>query len=1087
MCRMHRELSTTDEVFQPPKTTGLYAVTAILFFLVGRDLWPELASWLNGFGLELPILSREIFGIRYALVAAVIGGARTLYGSLDSLFSGKLGADLALAIACVAAILIGEPLVAAEVVLIGLIGECLESFTFSRTQNAIRKLTELFPRRCWLLRDGQEVRVFVKDVQVGDVVVVKPGARIPVDGVVRDGRSAVDASALTGESLPVDKGPGDEVLAGCLNQFGALTIEAQRVQEQTVAGRVLDLTAKALKDKAPIERHADRLARWFLPVVLALAAITFLFNVIWYAGPFRGEAMRMTIGSAARLSIYPTLAVLVVACPCALILATPAAIIAALGRLAGTGVLLKSGAALERLAGVRSFAFDKTGTLTEGKLEIGDVVALEGASREEVLRFAAIAEQGSEHPIARLMLLEAQNKNLPLEPLTEFTAQPGAGVCARAGKQQILVGTSRLLAEHGVTISEAAVQLVSRLEADGQTPLLIAVDGRILGALGARDRLRPDAYGVLSELRSLGISDISLLTGDRKAVANRIAAELGIEKVHAELLPAEKAEALAKDSAFVGDGINDAPALARATVGLAIGSGAEVAAEAGDIVLLGDPLRPLPLLVRLSRQTVNIIRQNILIFAFGVNIVGIILSAWLWPMFARAPGWYEKAPIVGVIYHQLGSLLVLLNAMRLLAFERQAVRASAQRWRSVMHRVDQFIERASDVDELLHEASHRWKPIAAGLLLLVAAGYGLSGLTQVEPDEVGIVRRFGAPLPKPIGPDLHWRWPWPVETVTKIQPRKARSVEVGFRQIGTKVKSDGTALTWTSAHESEGVLRVGSEAVMPTGDGNLVEMLAIVQFRIGDAYRYLFEASEPDEILRAHLETVLRESAAAEPFLELLTERRFAFQAEALARLKKRIEPLHLGIELVDLALRDLHPPGDVVRSFHLVAQAAEQRNKSITDAEAEAISTRRRAESEGLEIERQAEAVASRTIQSATKERDSFLAILRVRSELSPAEESRLWMATIDRIRGGQAWSAALAEHAQHRQEKIAERAFLVDFRLTWLTLAETLSQRNKVFIDAEKIPGKRTLFLFGPEQLTPPPIIVPNRGPMRDSEDRQ
>jgi Cu+-exporting ATPase len=949
--RMHRELSTTDEVFQPPKTTGLYALTGLLLFLVGRDLWPEIAAGLSGIGLDLPSGSRELFGIRFALIAAVIGGARTLYGSLDSLFSGKLGADLALAIACIAAIIIGEPLVAAEVVLIGLVGECLESFTFSRTQNALHKLAELFPQRCWLLRDGQEVRVLVKDVQVGNVVVVKPGARIPVDGVVREGRSAVDASALTGESLPVDKGPGDEVLAGCLNQQGALTIEAVRVQQQTVAGQVLDLTAKALKDKAPMERHADRLARWFLPVVLALAALTFVLNVAWYAGPLRSESLRMSIGSAARISVYPTLAALVVACPCALILATPAAIIAALGRLAGTGVLLKSGAALERLAGVQEFAFDKTGTLTEGKIELGDILTLDSSiSADEVLRHAAVAEQGSEHPIARVVLHEARKRSLTFESPSEVTALPGAGVRARTAEHEWLVGTQRLLSENGVQVTTEAASLVDKLVSAGQTPLLVALDGKVLGAIGARDRLRPEAYGVLSELRSLGIAKIALLTGDRRVVAEKIGAELGIEQIGAELLPQEKVQAIGDSTAFVGDGINDTPALAKATVGLAIGSGAEVAAEAGDVVLMGDPLRPLPMLVRLARQTVKIIRQNIIIFAFAVNIVGIVVTAWLWPFIATSPGWLEKAPIAGVIYHQLGSLLVLLNSMRLLAFERSSVRASTLRFRSIMNRVDSWIESAGDLDHLLHEAGHRWKPIAAVVCAITLAGYVLSGLTQIEPDEVGIVRRFGAPRSESLSPDLHWRWPWPIETVTRLQPRKVRSVELGFRAVAGKPTADKAALTWTSAHEGEGVLRVGSEAVMPTGDGNLVEILAVAHYRIRDPQRYLLETADPDEILRANLEAVLRESVAAEPFLDLLTVNRHAFQAMVLARLQNRLEPLGLGVEIDEVAMRDMHPPGEVVRSFHMVAQAAEQRDKQIKDAQAESLSTRRRAESESLE-----------------------------------------------------------------------------------------------------------------------------------------
>src|SRR5262245_58272789 len=375
---MHREISHSEGAFQQQSNAALYLLTALVGLLIGIDLWPVVAGWVDPGQSFLPAWRNEFNGYRvFALAAAVLGGARALYGALDGLLQGKVGADLALAVAVVAAILLRESLVAAQIVFVGLLGECLEGFTFERTQRAIRKIVEVCPRRCWLLRDGQEVRVLVSEVKVGDRVVVKPGARVPVDGVVTDGRSAVDTSALTGESLPLDKGPGDEVLAGSLNQFGALTVEATRVQEQTVAGRVMDITAKALKEKSPTERQADRLAKWFLPVVLALAAVTFMANFVWYTGPLRGEAARMSAGPAVRLSVYPTLAVLVVACPCALILATPAAVIAALGRLAGTGVLLKSGAALERLAGVNAFAFDKTGTLTEGRLELGDVLPID--------------------------------------------------------------------------------------------------------------------------------------------------------------------------------------------------------------------------------------------------------------------------------------------------------------------------------------------------------------------------------------------------------------------------------------------------------------------------------------------------------------------------------------------------------------------------------------------------------------------------------------------------------------------------------------------------------------------------------------
>jgi Cu+-exporting ATPase len=352
---MHREIRQADEVFARPSAAGLYAFTGLIGLLILRDLWPAIAGFLSGAGADVGFYSSKLFSVRYAMYAAVLGGARILYGAIDSMMAGRLGADLAVALACIAAILIDEPLVAAEVVFIALAGECLEAWTFARTQRGIRKLVEVFPRKCWLVRDGQEVAVDTDTVRVGDRVRVKPGKKIPVDGVVVEGQSTVETSPLTGESVPAEKVVGDEVLAGSINQFGVLTVEARRVNEQTVAGRVIELTAKALKDKAPAERQADRLARNFLPAVLALALLTFAFNVAYQIGPFKPPAQRLPLNLAMRMSVYPTLAVLVVACPCALILATPAAVIAALGRLAGTGVLVKGGAALERLAGVQTF------------------------------------------------------------------------------------------------------------------------------------------------------------------------------------------------------------------------------------------------------------------------------------------------------------------------------------------------------------------------------------------------------------------------------------------------------------------------------------------------------------------------------------------------------------------------------------------------------------------------------------------------------------------------------------------------------------------------------------------------------------
>jgi Cu+-exporting ATPase len=1117
---MHREISHADDAFAQPSNLSLYALTALLGILIGIDLWPWFAAWVGTFGVALPSWSREAFGsYRPALIAAVIGGARILFGSVESLLEGRLGADIALAIACIAAILIGEPLVAAEVVFIGMVGECLEAITFDRTQRAVRKIAEVCPRRCWLLRDGQEVRVLTSELKIGDRVVVKPGARVPVDGVVTDGRSAVDASALTGESLPVDKTTGDEVLAGSLNQFGALTIEARQVAQYTVVGRVIELTARALKDKAPIERTADRLARYFLPVVLALAALTFFVSLMAYwgpfanlmglLGPFGSAGRRLDFLSAVRRSVYPALAVLVVSCPCALILATPAAIIAALGRLAGTGVLIKGGRALERLARVQAIAFDKTGTLTEGRLELGDLHPVEGVTADDLLGTAALAEQGSEHPLAQVLLQEVRRRQWTLPALAEFQAQPGAGVIARTSDgHTLLVGNPRLLEQNGVAMPPTALERLAQLDRTGQTALVVARDGVVLGVVGARDRVRAEAAAVIAELRGLGIADIALLTGDRAAAAMPVAAQVGIEDVHAGLLPDQKADFIAqwrgsevlpddapksvgqrtpgRAVAMVGDGINDAPALARADVGLAIGgTGTDVAAEAGDVVFMGDPLRALPLLVRLSRETVRIIWQNILIFAFGVNIVGVVITAWLWPIFAPVE-WFEKAPLAGVIYHQFGSLAVLLNAMRLLGFERGPTSPTLVRWGGAYQRFDRWMQAHFNLDEGLHWIGHHiWGALLTiGTVLLLV--WIWSGIVIVGPDEVAVVRRFGQPLPQDLGPGLHWGWPWPIDNVVRLQPGRVRTVEVGFRFDRAVGVADNAALGWSSGHRDEGIRRIADEAVMITGDGNLVELQATVQYTIAQPREYLFSASQPDEELRAATEAALRETVAARQFLDLLTIQRQSFEREVLSRLGKRLAAngqRGLGVHLDSLSLRDLHPPQEVVADYHEVARAMELRDQLVNNAQASATATRRQAESSALKVVREAQAAAKEKISGAEADRDGFLARLKVRNELSPAEEWKLLSAAAQAVGDGKEPAVVYAEYQKRRAEQLAVQRFLTDFRLTTDRLADALGKRVKVIVDADHLPGRRQLFMFDPTLFKPPPaVMMPRERPPLD-----
>jgi Cu+-exporting ATPase len=1078
---MHREISHTDSAFQQESRLGLYLLTGLLGVLIAADVWPIVANWIAAWGPSFPAWSNKPYGYRIALLAAILGGARTLYGALNSLFEGRIGADLAIALACVAAILVDEPLVAAEIVFIGMLGECLESFTFERTQRALRRIVEICPRRCWRLRDGVEERILASELLVGDRVVVKPGGRVPADGVVLEGRSAVDVSALTGESLPVDKGPGDEVLAGSLNQFGALTFEARRVAEHTVAGRVVEMTARALRDKAPLERTADRLARYFLPAVLALSALTFLVCFIGYnTGWMRTPETNLTFK---QLVTLPALSVLVVACPCALILATPAAIIAALGRLAGTGILIKGGSALERLAAVNAFAFDKTGTLTEGRLELSEIVPLDGVTVEELLRVAATAEQQSEHPLARLILQEAARRQLSLEAIAVFQSYPGVGVVAQlADSETVIVGNKRLLEERGLSLPDEARTALERLDAVGNTVLFVARQGRVLGTLGARDRVRAEAASVLSELRLLGIADIALLTGDREAAAQGVAESLGLTEVRAELLPPQKADFVAawqragKRVAMIGDGINDAPALARANVGLAIGgTGADLAAEAGDVVFMSDPLRHLPLLLRLSRETVRIIHQNIVIFAFGVNAVGIVVTAWLWPLLAP-PKWYEQSPVAAVVYHQLGSLAVLLNAMRLLWFERTTTSPFRQRLSSRLRFVNDWLEHRLDLNESFHWLSHRWKPVVAVLVLLALGGWALSGFNAIAADEIGVVRRFGKPLPDDLVPGLHWCWPWPIDTVTRVQPRRVYSLEIGFRTVAGK--SGPSAGSWSSSHIGEGVRRMPEEAVMITGDGNLLELQGTLRYTLADPRAYLFETSDPEAILRGAAESVLRETVAGLYFADLLTGDRGRFQDESLKRLRQRCEEYGgkgMGVHLEGFDLHDLHPPQDVVSAYHDVTRAMEKRDLLVNQGEEKVLRDERRQQADGLKQVREAEAESQKKILFAEANRSAFDGRYRLRNRLDLADEWRLFSAAWREMSKGRSAAEVGEEYLHRRDEALTQQQALMDFRTYWETLSAALSGRDKIILDADKVPGRRHLWL-----LPLPPFGFPMPGMM-------
>jgi Cu+-exporting ATPase len=535
------------------------------------------------------------------------------------------------------------------------LGRWLEARARGGTSDAIRRLLELQPRTARVLRDGAECDLPIAEVAVGDLVRVRPGEQVAVDGEVVEGASTVDESMLTGESLPVTKEPGAPVVGGSVNRTGAFTFRATRIGADTVLARIVRLVEEAQGSKAPIQRLADRVAAIFVPIILAVAALTFL--AWWLVGP----------APAFFYALTGAVGVLVIACPCAMGLATPTAIMVATGRGAELGVLIRSAETLEALPRVQVVVLDKTGTLTVGKPVVTDVVTAPGASAEELIALAAAAEQGSEHPLGEAIVAEAKGRGVALPPVREFQAIPGQGVAARAADGLILLGNRRLMDARRVA-TEALEPRARALAQTGKSVVHVAFRGEALGVIAVADVIKPGAREAVAALVARGL-DVVMLTGDHRLTAEAIAREAGITRVLAEVLPERKAAEIARLQAsgrvvaMVGDGINDAPALARADVGMAMGSGTDVAIEAADVTLMRGDLRGVETALELSRRTIRIVKEN-LGWAFGYNLLLVPVAAGvLYPVAGIL-----LSPVLAGAAMALSSVSVVLNSLRLKRF-----------------------------------------------------------------------------------------------------------------------------------------------------------------------------------------------------------------------------------------------------------------------------------------------------------------------------------------------------------------------------------------------------------------------------------
>jgi Cu+-exporting ATPase len=606
-------------------------------------VWPNEAVFnLGMILLALPVLlwvGRRTY--RSGFTAVAHG-----YANMDNLITLDTGVSLLTGPAWFFFPVANYAGVSAMIMAFHLTGRYVEETAKGRASQAIRKLLELGAKTAWVVQDGREVEVPIEEVQVGDVMVVRPGEKVPTDGVIVEGESAVDESMATGESMPVNKHPGDEVIGATINQEGLLKVEAARVGKDTFLAQVVKLVEECQGSKVPIQEFADRVTGVFVPVVIVIAVLTL---AAWLLLP-SGMASLVGAGSflpwvdpnlgIATLAIVSTVAVLVIACPCALGLATPTALMVGSGMGAEHGILIRSGEAIQTLKDIKIVIFDKTGTITKGKPELTDVVSVNGFDESALLHVCAGAERGSEHPLGRAIVERAEADGLALAEPREFQAVRGKGVMASVNGARVLVGSRRLMQEHGINPAPLE-ETLRQLEEEAKTAMLVAVDGELAGAIAVADTLKDDSLSAIRELRRMGLETV-MITGDNQRTGEAIARRVGIDHVLAEVLPDGKVAEVQKLQeqfglvAFVGDGINDAPALTQSNVGLAIGTGTDIAIEASDVTLVRGELTGVVEAINLSRATFRKIKQN-LFWAFFYNVVMIPLAiiGWMHPVLAE--------------------------------------------------------------------------------------------------------------------------------------------------------------------------------------------------------------------------------------------------------------------------------------------------------------------------------------------------------------------------------------------------------------------------------------------------------------------
>lgn len=895
-----RDFPPQDEEMEEEEESEGSPLYSILFILIIGVLL--LLNWLGIFSTFL--------GINTALIITIAGGYKIFWGALKSIIKRRISVDLAIALAAVSALAIGQYLAAAEVILIMLIGEALESFAVDRTRSAIKKLIDFSPKTACIIREGREQEIPVEELMAGDRVLVRPGEKIPVDGEVISGSSSVDQSTITGESIPIEKSKGSQVFSGTINQLGRLDVRADKIGQDTLLSKIIQLIEKAQAQKAPIQKVADRYAKFFVPIVILVAGACFLIT----------------------RDVVRSVSILIIACPCALVLATPTAIFAGIGRLAREGILIKGGVHLEEIGRVDVVAFDKTGTITKGKPTIAQIIPFNDFSEEQLLSLAALAEQYSEHLLAKIVVEEAKKRSIKIGQSQDFIVKPGRGVEAFGQGQRVLVGNRRLLEENGVVFDQGVQGILEKIDQAGQTPILVAQGKNLLGVITVQDQIRPEAAKTIKNLKKLGIKKCALLTGDNERVARQVAQQVGIEEVYANLLPDDKVAKIQewRDSghivAMIGDGINDAPSLTSANVGIALGGiGSDITIETADIIFMADDLSRLEEALAIGRKTVKTIKQNILYFAVIFNALAVVAASTL----------ALVTPVVAAVIHQISSLLVVSNSLRLLA----------GKWKTI------FTDWGSSLSAWCRHLGHDhlqpflttyYRTIGYSLTGLVLIGYLASGLTLIPTNQIGVVQRFGRYIQETLPSGLHLLWPWPIDKITRVQ-RGAERLEIGFRKsalVGERVdQKTGQKVAfyeWEVQDRTGEYKKIDEEALVFTGDENFLEIDLVVQYLVKDPAAYLFKMrglQDTANLVRCYAQSALRHIVGQKGTDFILTEGRSEIETFVAQSLQKSLDLLNTGLLIKEVYLQSVHPPLEVADAFRAVVNAHEEKSMLINQA----------------------------------------------------------------------------------------------------------------------------------------------------------